>query len=69
MPAADDDAPLTDARNGPSLKEQVEAFERGLVARALDSTGGNQSEAARRLGVSRVTLIDKLKKYNLNTKR
>jgi two-component system response regulator AtoC len=60
------DEPAPDARNGPSLKEQVEAFERGLVARALDSTGGNQSEAARRLGVSRVTLIDKLKKYGLN---
>ena len=58
-------APLTDARNGPSLKEQVEAFERGLVARALDATTGNQSEAARRLGVSRVTLIDKMKKYGL----
>ncbi len=54
-----------DARGGPSLKEQVEAFERGLVGRALDSTGGNQSEAARRLGVSRVTLIDKMKKYGL----
>ena len=70
MPIADgheqDDSPAPDARNGPSLKEQVEAFERGLVARALDSTGGNQSEAARRLGVSRVTLIDKMKKYNLN---
>ncbi len=57
--------PVTDARNGPTLKEQVEAFERGLVARALDSTTGNQSEAARRLGVSRVTLIDKMKKYGL----
>ncbi len=64
--AADADEPATDARNGPSLKEQVEAFERGLVARALDSTTGNQSEAARRLGVSRVTLIDKMKKYGLN---
>jgi two-component system response regulator AtoC len=61
--------PVTDARSGPSLKEQVEAFERGLVARALDSTNGNQSEAARRLGVSRVTLIDKMKKYGLGTKR
>ena len=72
LPAASDqadDAPLLDARNGPSLKEQVEAFERGLVSRALDATGGNQSEAARRLGVSRVTLIDKMKKYNLNQKR
>jgi DNA-binding NtrC family response regulator len=63
-----DAAPATlDARGGgPSLKEQVEAFERGLVARALEATGGNQSEAARRLGVSRVTLIDKMKKYGLN---
>ncbi len=70
MPTAEghehDESPAPDARNGPSLKEQVEAFERGLVARALDATGRNQSEAARRLGVSRVTLIDKMKKYNLN---
>ena len=62
-------APAIDARSGPSLKEQVEAFERGLVGRALDATGGNQSEAARRLGVSRVTLIDKMKKYGLASKR
>jgi two-component system response regulator AtoC len=66
---AGDEPPVTDARNGPSLKEQVEAFERGLVARALDATGGNQSEAARRLGVSRVTLIDKMKKYGLNSRK
>jgi len=64
-PADETAEPAIDARNGPSLKEQVEAFERGLVARALDATGGNQSEAARRLGVSRVTLIDKIKKYGL----
>jgi two-component system response regulator AtoC len=68
IPVADDEAAVTDARNGPSLKEQVEAFERGLVSRALDGTGGNQSEAARRLGVSRVTLIDKMKKYGLSSK-
>lgn len=47
------------------LREQVEAFERGIIARVMDAAGGNQSEAARRLGVSRVTLIDKLKKYGL----
>ncbi len=61
--------PPSDGRSGPSLKEQVEAFERGLVARALEATTGNQSEAARRLGVSRVTLIDKMKKYGLQPKR
>ena len=68
-PMPDHAEPPLDARNGPSLKEQVEAFERGLVGRALDATGGNQSEAARRLGVSRVTLIDKMKKYGLASKR
>jgi two-component system, NtrC family, response regulator AtoC len=50
---------------GPSLREQVEAFERNLVARALEGSGGNQSEAARRLGTSRPTLVDKLRKYGL----
>jgi DNA-binding NtrC family response regulator len=47
------------------LKERVEAFERGLLAEALQAAGGNRSETARRLGVSRVTLLDKLKKYGL----
>src|SRR5262249_52652364 len=50
---------------GLSLREQVEAFERGLIARALAAAHGNQSEAARRLGTSRVTLVDKIKKYGL----
>jgi DNA-binding NtrC family response regulator len=48
-----------------SLREQVAAFERSLIARALEETGGNQSEAARRLGLTRVTLIDKLKRHGL----
>jgi DNA-binding NtrC family response regulator len=47
------------------LKERVEAYERGLVVAALQAAGGNQSEAARALGVSRVTLHDKLRKYGL----
>lgn len=63
----DKDRPL-DVRNGPSLKEQVEAFERNLVAKALEVTAGNQSEAARRLAISRVTLIDKMKKYGISSK-
>jgi DNA-binding NtrC family response regulator len=50
---------------GPSLREQVEAFERNLVARAFAGSGGNQSEAARRLAMSRATLLDKLKKYGI----
>jgi two-component system response regulator AtoC len=50
----------------PSLREHLEAVERGLVARTLAATGGNQSEAARRLGLSRSALIDRLKKYGLS---
>ncbi len=72
-PVLDDDglAPaLADASpaghtEGLPLKERVEAFERGLVASAFEAAGRNQSEAARRLGVNRPTLIGKLKKYGL----
>jgi two-component system response regulator HydG len=54
------------AEDGPlSLKQRVEAYERGLVYEALRAALGNRSEAARRLGISRVTLHDKLKKYGL----
>jgi DNA-binding NtrC family response regulator len=50
---------------GTTFREQMAAFERGLVARTLAATGGNQSEAARRLGVSRMTLIEKMKRHGL----
>ena len=46
-----------------SLREQVEAVERSLIGRAMTAVRGNQSEAARRLGVSRGSLIGRLKKY------
>jgi two-component system response regulator AtoC len=46
-----------------SLREQVEAIERSLIGRTMTEVGGNQSEAARRLGLSRGSLIERLKKY------
>ncbi|HEY6004959.1 MAG TPA: sigma-54 dependent transcriptional regulator [Anaeromyxobacter sp.] len=55
-----------EARSEPlSLRERVAAYERGIVVEALRSARGNRSEAARRLGISRVTLHDKLKRYGL----
>jgi len=51
---------------GPSFREQVESFERNLLKHAMDATGGNQSEAARRLQLNRATLYDKLKKHGLS---
>ncbi len=50
-----------------TLREQLDAFERNLIGLALSRTGGNQSEAARRLGLSRSALIDRLKKYGLGS--
>ncbi len=52
---------------GQTLWEQLDAFERGLIEHALEVTRGNQSEAARRLGVSRSAFIDRLKKYGLGS--
>jgi two-component system response regulator AtoC len=43
----------------------VEAFERTIIAEQFESAGKNQSETARRLGVSRPALIEKLHKYGL----
>jgi two-component system response regulator AtoC len=55
--------PLPPADGSLSLREQLEALERSVIARTLAAVSGNQSEAARRLGLSRGSLIDRLKKY------
>ena len=48
-----------------TLKQRVEAYERGVLVEALRTARGNRSEAARALGVSRVTLYDKLRRHGL----
>jgi two-component system response regulator HydG len=48
-----------------SLKQKLEAYEKGLLIAALEQLDGNRSEAARALGIGRATLHDKLKKYGL----
>ncbi|ACL65816.1 sigma54 specific transcriptional regulator, Fis family [Anaeromyxobacter dehalogenans 2CP-1] len=66
--AARDTAPV--ARSAPPLEElplraQLDGLERRVIAAMLAATGGNQSAAARRLGLARTVLIDRLKKYGL----
>ncbi len=46
-----------------NLREHVEELERKLIDRTMAAVGGNQSEAARRLGMSRGALLGRLKKY------
>ncbi len=48
-----------------TFREKVAAFERALLLEALDAADGNQSEAARRLGLSRPTMIDRLKRLGI----
>jgi DNA-binding NtrC family response regulator len=43
----------------------LEENERTLVARALEKTGGNQTQAARLLRITRDTLRYKMKKFHL----
>jgi len=50
-----------------SLREHLDALERSLLTRTLAATSGNQSEAARRLGISRSALIDRMHKYGLSS--
>ncbi len=46
--------------------QSLEDAEREAIARALEQVGNNKSEAARVLGVTRVTLRSKMKKFGLD---
>jgi two-component system, NtrC family, response regulator AtoC len=54
-----------EAQPDPITGLTLEEAERWLIQRALDATGGNVSESARRLGVSRMTLRYRMEKYDL----
>jgi two-component system, NtrC family, response regulator AtoC len=47
------------------LKQQVQAMERQHIVDALNRCGGNQTRAAKELGISRRTLISRLEAYGL----
>ena len=58
--------PVTPADlNGLSLQEVTEQIERKMVTRALRETGGNRSQAARDLGLTRQGLLNKITRYEI----
>ena len=72
MPAVVDEVratPAAEALAASSLKEavrvQTERVERELIQRALDETGGNVTQAARKLKISRKSLQTKMKEFGL----
>ena len=63
-------APSNTALLWPDLPEEgisLEAIERDLISRALERFGGNQTQAARYLDISRRTLIYRMDKHGLST--
>jgi two-component system, NtrC family, response regulator HydG len=46
----------------------IDDMERRKVVDALERAGGNQTEAARLLGMRRTTFIDKMKRYKIDAK-
>jgi len=51
------------------LQEAIELLEKGMIAGALERNGGNQSSAAKQLGIHRNTLQRKAADYGLNNGR
>jgi transcriptional regulator with PAS, ATPase and Fis domain len=64
-------APVAAASSGSfggTLKQSRESMERANILRALEKAGQSRTRAAQLLGVSRVTLYKKMKKYGLFSK-
>jgi len=52
-------------RDGLDLKEHLSNLEVGFIKQALDDANGVVARAAKRLGMRRTTLVEKLRKYGL----
>lgn len=60
------DGPADEATDASrTLRQQLDALERSVIARTMTAVRGNQSEAARRLGISRNTLTERLRRYEI----
>ena len=62
VPAGDH---VGDAAAGARLRQDLATFERQRIVEALDRCAGNQTKAAQLLGISRRTLVTRLKEYAL----
>ena len=52
-------------RNGIDLKQHLTEIEISLIHQALDETHGVVAHAAKRLGIRRTTLVEKMRKYSI----
>ena len=47
------------------IKQTLDQVEKAAILKTMEAVGGNKSEAARRLGITRKTLHKKLKHYGV----
>jgi len=63
-------SPISPALSVPERTVRAsDSTQRQQLIAALQSTGGNQSQAARLLGINRVTVWNRMRKYGINLKR
>ncbi len=55
----------TPRESGPSLRDPVDATERAALVAALEAVDGNQSKAARALGITRRAMIYRMERHGL----
>jgi two-component system response regulator PilR (NtrC family) len=67
QPSVSELAPLALPSNGLSLKEAVSAYERQLIVKALQASGGVQKRAAELLKVKPTTLHEMMKRLNVSS--
>jgi two-component system nitrogen regulation response regulator NtrX len=63
--SADTAAEPVAAREQAPLHERIDAFERGLIEQALDSSGGSMADAARRLQTDRANLYRRMRRLGI----
>jgi two-component system response regulator HydG len=59
------DLPELESNEPESTDQSMEALEKRHMGQVLQQTGGNVTRAAEILGINRVTLYNKIKKYGL----
>lgn len=55
--------PVSDMQASPTSPESMEQVEGDAIRRALSATRGNRTQAAKRLGIARSTLLEKIKRF------
>jgi two-component system, NtrC family, response regulator AtoC len=65
------EAPATSDRGvaGATMRDELSALEERRIVEALERCGGNQTHAARMLGISRTTLVKRLEVYRVRRPR